>query len=153
MDYLQPFVPYLIYSKQEKIRGNKLHMEIIKVIGIGLLALIIIVILRQYKPEYAIYISLIAGVLILTFSLSQITDIVHLLKDMASKANMNSQFLGIILRITGIAILTEFAVSVCEDAGEKSIGHKIDLGGKMIIISLSLPIMTSLLETILKVLP
>ena len=39
-------------------------MDIIKIIGIGLISLIIIVILRQYKPEYAMYVSLTAGVLI-----------------------------------------------------------------------------------------
>ena len=42
-------------------------MEIIKIIGIGLTALIIIILLKQYKPEFAIYISLLTGVLILLF--------------------------------------------------------------------------------------
>ena len=128
-------------------------MEVIKIIGIGLIALIVVIILRQYKPEYAIYISLIAGAFILALSLSQVSSIIHLLKDLSSRANINSQFLGIILKITGIAILTEFAVSICEDSGEKAIANKIDIGGKIMMITISLPIITSLLETILKVLP
>ena len=128
-------------------------MEIIKIIGIGLIALIMVIILKQYKPEYAIYVSLTAGALILALSLSQISGVIHLLQDLSTKANINSQFLGIILKITGIAILTEFAVSICEDSGEKAIGSKIDIGGKAIMITMSLPIITSLLDTILKVLP
>lgn len=128
-------------------------MEIVKVIGIGLTALIVIIILRQYKPEFAIYVSILAGIFILVLSLSRISGVVNLLKDISSKANINSQFLGIILKITGIALLTEFAVSICQDSGERSIANKVDIGGKAIIITISLPIISSLLETILKVLP
>lgn len=128
-------------------------MEILKIIGIGLTALIIIIILKQYKPEFAVYVSILAGIFILILSLSHISGIVNLLKDISNRANINSQFLGIILKITGIAILTEFAVSICQDSGESSIANKIDIGGKVIIITISLPIISSLLETMLKILP
>lgn len=128
-------------------------MEIIKIIGIGLTALIVIIVLKQYKPEFAIYVSIVAGILILGLSLSSFYGIINLLKDISSRANINSKFLGIILKITGIAILTEFAVSICQDTGEKAIANKIDIGGKVIIMTISLPIISSLLEAILKVLP
>lgn len=128
-------------------------MEIIKIIGIGLTALIVIIVLKQYKPEFAIYVSIVAGILILGLSLSSFSGIINLLKDISSRANINSKFLGIILKITGIAILTEFAVSICQDTGEKAIANKIDIGGKVIIMTISLPIISSLLEAILKVLP
>jgi len=128
-------------------------MEIVKIIGIGLTALIIIIILKQYKPEYALYTSILAGVFILLLSLSQISGVIDLLKNLSNRANINSQFLGIILKITGIAILTEFAVSICQDSGESAIANKIDIGGKVMIITISIPIISSLLETILKVLP
>ena len=48
-------------------------MEIIKIIGIGLIALIIIILLKQYKPEFAIYISLLTGVLILVLVMDKLT--------------------------------------------------------------------------------
>ena len=85
--------------------------------------------------------------------MSQISGVINLLKDLSSKASINSESLGIILKITGIAMLTEFAVSICQDSGESSIANKIDIGGKAMIITISLPIISSLLETILKVLP
>ena len=128
-------------------------MDIVKIIGIGITALIIIIILKQYKPEFAVYISIIAGITILLFSLTKISGVISLLKDIASRASINSEFLGIILKITGIAILTEFAVSICQDSGENAIANKIDIGGKVMIITMSIPIISALLETILKVLP
>lgn len=128
-------------------------MEIIKIIGIGLIALVIILILKQYKPEYAIYVSLIAGILILTLSLGQLSGIINLLKDISSKANINTKFLLLLLKITGISFLTEFAVSISKDSGESAIANKIDLGGKVLIIVISIPIITALLETVLKIIP
>ena len=126
---------------------------IIKIIGIGLVALIIIILLKQYKPEFAIYISLLAGVLILLLVMDQLTQVISLLQSLESKASINSTFLAILLKITGIAFLAEFAVSVCKDAGEGAIASKIEIGSKIIIIAMSIPIISSLLEIILKILP
>ena len=66
---------------------------------------------------------------------------------------MQNEFLKILLKITGIAILTEFAVSICKDCGETAIANKVDLGGKIVIISISIPIITALLELILQIMP
>lgn len=127
--------------------------EIIKIIGIGLIALVIAIILKQYRPEYAIYVSIVAGILILVFIMSKITGIINLLKAISDKTYINKQFLSILLKITGIAIITEFAVSICTDAGEKAIASKIEIGSKVIIIAMSIPIISSLLELIIEILP
>ena len=127
--------------------------DVIKIMGIGLLALIIIVILKQYKPEFAIYVSMIAGVLILVLSIQKLTGIINLLQSLANKTYINKSFLSILLKITGIAFITEFAVSICSDAGEKAIASKIEIGSKVIIIAMSIPIITSLLELVIEILP
>ena len=127
--------------------------EIIKIIGIGLIALVIAIIIKQYKPEFAIYVSMIAGVLILVLIMEKFTGIINLLKSISDKTYINQQFLGILLKITGIAIITEFAVSICSDAGEKAIASKIEIGSKVIIIAMSIPIISSLLELIVEILP
>ena len=128
-------------------------MDIIKIIGVGLIALIIIIIVKQYRPEFAIYVSIVAGILILIFLSGKITEIFNLVESMSTKSNINSKYIIILIKITGIAILTEFAVSVCKDANETSIASKIDMGGKVLIIGISLPIIKALLETTIKILP
>lgn len=128
-------------------------MEIIKIIGIGLISLIIIIIIKQYRPEFAIYISIASGILIIMLCMDRLTGIINILTTLSNKTGLNSQYLAILLKITGIAILTEFAVSICNDAGESAIATKVDLGGKVIIISISIPIIVALLELIVKILP
>lgn len=128
-------------------------MDIIKIIGVGLIALIIIIILKQYRPEFVIYVSIIAGVIILILIMDKVSAIIDLLTSLSNKTVINNEFLVLLIKITGISFLTEFSVSICKDSGETAIANKIDIGGKVLIISMSIPIIASLLETIIKILP
>ena len=136
-----------------QVRGMIVNMDIIKIIGVGLIALIIIVIVKQYRPEFVLYVSLAAGVLILVLIMDKMGAIIDLLTTLSNKTTLNNEFLVLLIKITGIAFLTEFAVSICKDSGETAIANKVDLGGKVIIISMSIPIIASLLETIIQILP
>lgn len=126
--------------------------DIIKIIAVGLIAVIIIIIIKQYKPEFAIYISIITGAIILYMIFGKLQGIINLLQNISSKAGVNSQFLSLLLKITGIAFLAEFAINICKDAGEGAIASKIEIGSKVIIVSMSIPIISSLLDVILKLL-
>ena len=127
--------------------------EVIKIIGIGLLALILIIVIKQYRPEFAIYISIIAGIFIFFFAMDKLTNIINLLKDICNKAGVNNKYLGILIKMTGIAFLAEFAISICKDEGESALASKVELGSKAIVISMSIPIIQNLLEIILKLMP
>lgn len=85
--------------------------------------------------------------------MDKIGAIIDLLNILSNKTAINNEFLILLIKITGIAFLTEFTVSICKDTGETAIANKVDLGGKVLIISMSIPIIASLLETILKLLP
>ena len=128
-------------------------MDIVKIVGIALASLIIIILLKQYKPEFAIYISLLTGVLILILVMDKLTGIINLINSIVSKSNINTEFITLLIKITGIAFLSEFAVSICKDSGEAAIASKIEIGSKIIIISMAIPILSSLLELILELLP
>lgn len=127
--------------------------DVIKIIGIGLISLIIIIIIKQYRPEFAIYVSLITGILVFSLAIGKLSSIINLLQSISNKAGINSSFLNILLKITGIAFLTEFAVSICEDSGESAIASKIEFSSKVLIIGMAIPIISSLLDVILKILP
>lgn len=126
--------------------------EVIKIIGVGLISLIIIIIIKQYKPEFAIYISISAGIIILLLIMDKFKGIINLLQTISNKSGINNKFLSLLLKITGIAFLSEFAINICKDSGEGAIASKIEIGSKIIIISMSIPIISSLLDIILKLL-
>lgn len=126
--------------------------EIIKIIGIGLISLIIIIIIKQYKPEFAVYVSIIAGILIIYLIFNKLEGIIILLKTISNKSGINNEFLELLLKITGISFLAEFTINLCKDSGEGAIASKIEMGTKVIIVSMSIPIISNLLEVITKLL-
>ena len=128
-------------------------MEIIQIIGIGLTGVIIAGILKEYKPEFKIYVSIVVGIVIFFLAVDKLSEFINLIHILSGKLNISSSFINILLKVTGISILTEFAVSICKDSGESAIASKIDLGGKVIIIGMSIPIISALLELIIKILP
>ena len=128
-------------------------MDILKIIGIGFITLILTIVLKEYKREYAIYPILIGGAIIILFSMDTISFIISFINEISNKSEYNNKFISLLLKITGISILTEYAVSICKDAGESSIANKIDFGGKIIVISLSIPVISTTLETLTKLLP
>lgn len=126
-------------------------MNIVKIIGIGFITLIITIMLREYKREYAFFASLIGGILIILMSIESLSGIISFINDI--NKSCDTKFISILLKITGISILTEYAVSICRDSGEASIANKIDLGSKIIVISLSIPVISVTLESLTKLLP
>ena len=126
--------------------------EVIKIIGIGFISLIIIIIIKQYKPEFAIYVSIVSGIIIIYMIFYKLEGIINLLKMISNKSGINNNFLDLLLKITGIAFLAEFAINLCKDSGEGAIASKIEMGTKVIIVSMSIPIISSLLEVITKLL-
>lgn len=126
--------------------------DVIKIIGIGLISVIIIIIIKQYKPEFALYVSIIAGAIIIFMTLDKLEGVISLLKSISDKAGVSSKFLGLLLKITGIAFLSEFAINICKDSGDTAIANKVEVGSKIVIISMSIPIISNLLDVILKLL-
>ncbi len=108
--------------------------------------------LKQYKPEFALMISIFAGVIILAYCFQGISTVITLLTDLSDKININTKFLTILLKMTGIAYLVEFISSTCRDAGETAIASKVELAGRILIVTMSIPILSALLEMIAKLL-
>lgn len=128
-------------------------MEIIQIVGIGLMATVFVVLLREERPEMALQISIIAGTIVFLLMLNKIASALSLLQNMAARANIDFIFLNTILKIIGIAYVAEFGAQICRDAGSSSIATKIEFAAKIIIMLLSIPILMAVLELLLKILP
>ncbi len=123
-------------------------MEIFKIAGIGIAAAVFAVFLKGWKPELAIQISLIATVIILVTVLPYLKVVVELIKDISEQAGIEYRYINIVFKVIGIAYIAQFASELCRDAGESAIASKIEVGGKIIIMTLSMPIIYSLLEVV-----
>ncbi len=128
-------------------------MEIIKIVGIGMVATVLSVILKRTRPEFTLFISIITGVIIFTMILGELSYIIETLNNLSRRVNIEFTYFSTILKIIGIAYLIEFGAQISRDAGEDSIAMKIELGGKVIIMVLAIPILLALMDLIIKILP
>lgn len=128
-------------------------MEIIQVVGLGLVVTFMILLLQEQKPMFAFLLAIFASVFIFIALVSKITDVIQVLKNLAQQANVNQLFLETILKIIGIAYIAEFGAQVTRDAGQGSIAAKIELAGKVLILVMAIPIITVIIETIVNILP
>lgn len=128
-------------------------MEILQIVGLGIVSAVVIIVLRAQKPEMAVQISIITGIVIFLLLASKLSAVLDMLQSFSDKANINPAYFTTVLKIIGIAYIAEFGAEVCRDAGESSIASKIELAGKVIIVVLAVPIVTSLMELITRIMP
>lgn len=128
-------------------------MDAMQIVGIGLVATISIVVIKEVKPEFAILISIATGIVIFFMILDKLHYVVQVLNDLSKHANVDFIYFSTILKIMGIAYVVEFGAQVSRDANEESIATKIELAGKVIILVLAMPILLSLMDLIVKILP
>ena len=128
-------------------------MEIVQIVGIGLVSTVILLILRRQKPEIAVLAGTAAGAVIFMIIAAKLSAVADLLEEYAARADISPMSFTAVLKITGIAHIAEFGAGICRDAGEGAIAAKIEMAGKVIIIALAVPIITSLLDLVLKIMP
>lgn len=121
-------------------------------VGLGLVAGSIIVVLRQQRPELALLLSLAAGAVIFFGMLSRILAVVETLQTLGERARVESAYMGTVLKIIGIAYLADFGSQVLADAGEKAVATKVEMAGKVLILILALPVLMTILDTLLQML-
>ncbi|PTX53918.1 stage III sporulation protein AD [Melghirimyces profundicolus] len=128
-------------------------MEIIQVVGLGLVATFLILVIKEQKPVFAFLLATFTGVVIFLSLVGKIADVIGILTKLAEKARVNSIFLETVLKIIGIAYIAEFGAQVTRDAGQGSIASKIELAGKILIMVMAIPIITMMIETVVQILP
>ncbi|SES62964.1 stage III sporulation protein AD [Anaerobranca gottschalkii] len=128
-------------------------MNIMTFVAFAIIATVLIVIVKQQKPEIAMQIRVAAAALIFLALASSIYYIMKIFEDLALQANLNIVFLGTILRIIGIAYITEFGAQICQDANENALANKVVLAGKTLMLILAIPIISTILKTLITILP
>ncbi|MGE5605004.1 MAG: stage III sporulation protein AD [Bacteroidota bacterium] len=120
------------------------------VLGFSLVVTVLLLIVRKERPEVATPITIAASALILIGLMKNISQILSVFESLGSKAQINSDYLKLVVKIVGIAYLAGFGAQICKDAGENSMAAKIELAGKIFILTLGVPIMAGLLEMIIR---
>ena len=124
-------------------------MEITKIIGLGIIATVLAVLLKRENPQLALLIAAGTGILSFLWLCRPLGELLLLLRETAAEAGVSAGYFSIVLKVIGIAYLTQFGAQLCADAGEISIAAKIELAGKVFMMTAAAPVLTGLLETVM----
>lgn len=125
-------------------------MELLKVLILGIILSIITVLLKQIKPEYSLICIIVGSIILIAYILSGITTIFDYFSKIVDKTGIDETLFTTLLKIIGVGYLIEFSAGVCIDSGNGSIADKIVLAGKILIFTLSMPIITNLFNLVLE---
>lgn len=119
-----------------------------KVAIIGIISVLLYMQLKQAKNEFGLYVTFAAGLLIFVYAYHQLEYIIDTINRIQSLIKVNDTYISILIKMIGIAYVSEFASAICKDAGCGMIGSQIEMFGKLTILAISMPVILSLLELI-----
>lgn len=128
-------------------------MDILQIVLFGIVASILYIILKDTNETFAFLIILMTSIIIFLTIIQQIRSVFMFIERIAHQSNVQNIYLQTILKIIGIAYITEIGANMTKDAGLSSVSSKIELAGKIAIILLAIPILTAVIEAILNVIP
>lgn len=128
-------------------------MGIAQIIGICIIATIMILVLKEHRPEIAIQISVAAGIIVLLMVSDKIANVIQLLTSLSNNIGVEIELISVVFKIIGIAYIAEFSAEICKDAGQGAIASKIEFASKIFIVILAVPIISSLIDLLANLMP
>lgn len=122
-------------------------MELYKIIGVGLISAFVIVYLKSTDSNLAMPLTVCSGIILLSMTASYLSDFLSIFNSLSSNEYLDGSILKLTIKILAISYLVEFSASAIEDFGLKSIADKVVFAGKILILTMSAPIIENLIQT------
>ena len=123
-------------------------MEVFKIAIIGIITAVSALIVREHRPDVAILISISGGIVILLSIVEYLGETISFLRSIADAGKIDGGIIKVLVKIVGIGYITDFSANIAEETGSRGLGEKIVLGGKILILLASMPIVKSLFNMI-----
>lgn len=124
-----------------------------RIVGIGITVSFIIGMLRMMHASFASQVSVAFTVVVLLVLIEPLRDLIQFFIELGRRAEIDNLYLDVILRAIGIAYITSIGSHIAKDAGEQAVGNMIELAGKILILTVGLPVFSNILLTLLRILP
>ena len=126
---------------------------ILKIVAVGLVTCLATIIIKPIRTDVSIFVAIAGGLIIIFMIINYLTGIFETFRHLINLTGVDSGIYSLLIKIVGIGYLIEFTSGICTDTGNSSLGDKVLLGGKIVILVMALPIVLSILEIIMGILP
>ena len=126
---------------------------IFKIIAVGLITCFAVLTIKPVKSDFALLVGVVGGIIILTFIINYFSSIFSAFNGIIENTGLSKNLFSLVLKIVAIGYLTEFSAGLCADCGNNGLADKMLLGGKVVLLVISLPIIKDILNVIVEILP
>lgn len=123
-------------------------MDMIKAGTIGVVSILFAVSLKAYKAEYGIYVAVAVCLIILEYIMRYFLQILSGMEVLRGYLQDHYSYLALLLKAVGATYACEFCAGICRDAGYGGVAGQIEMLGKVYILSVGMPVLVSLMESI-----
>lgn len=127
-------------------------MDIARWVGLGIGAAVLYAVLREARPEMAAVLSLAAGTVLMLGVLGGVQEVTAAMRSLSGRVGLEGTYVSTLLRVIGIAYMAQFGAQACRDAGAGGIADKVELCGKVAVLSIAAPVVVSLMDVVTGVL-
>ena len=126
-------------------------MSILAFVGSALVMCVLIITVRQLKPELSILLLMACGVALTLYLINSFIPLINEIRSLAQTGGIDAELMGVIIKSFGICVTVQTASDVCRDAGQTALAGKIEFGGKLALLLVALPLFRRLLELALEI--
>lgn len=123
-------------------------MEVFQIAGLGIVASVVLLLMRKERPELSLGLSLVVGLMLFFLILPKLSSVIAVFGNLATESGLEPLYFGIILKVLAISYIADLAASICRDAGEEMVATRVEMAGRILILVSSLPIVQEVLNVI-----
>ncbi len=128
-------------------------MDILKICALGIAACVLIAAIKNQTPVFALILALGTGIIIMMWIVPQTAAVVEIVRELFSYADTDDKYLKLLFKIIGISYVGQFSAQICNDAGQKAVGDKIELAARVLVGVYTLPVVKNLMDMVTELLP
>lgn len=129
-----------------------MNMGICALIALVLISLALIMLLKQYRPEFALLASVTSALILLIYGIAKAGDIISAVRSLTERAGIDEQNVMLVLKALGICYIVQIAKDVCADSGQTALSDRIDFIGKVTVVAMSLPLLMQIIGIVTQLL-
>lgn len=126
-------------------------MYILKIVAISIVLTILCLVVKQYKPEYAVIMQIASFCTIAFLLILSLDELIQMIKDIADISEVDIAFLTLLIKALGVAIITQVAMQICNDSNNKTLAFGVELSGKIAILSMCIPMIKAVAQIAIKI--
>jgi len=128
-------------------------MEILRVCAVGIITAILALFVKQYKSEFGILVTLCGGVVMLAMVVPYFGDVFSGIEEISESSGISGTYMKLIVKVIGITYIADYSCEICRDAGENALAAKLEMAGKVLILTMAFPVISAIYKTIVGLIP